>query len=257
MVAKLTDIDEQVLLHVGRYRLTTPTILAESPASECRDAETARTLLMDLVSRGWLAHGKLVPGPVPGDDFFHLSRRAAKHLGHDAEFSATPRQEARQELYAVARFCCASKGRVLFTKSEFQDKFRSLWFPGQPVRYYIEPPRDGTVARLAFIKVDKDGAGRWDRLIDSCARFLAQRTTLGRVDPKFHTHVAAFQKLVQEGKFQITILTALEDKKRSIELELDCRREAGTAVPPIAVHVVPGFFELIFPHGADRVARAE
>jgi hypothetical protein len=110
----------------------------------------------------------------------------------------------------------------------------------------LEPDGSGS-ARLAFLKVDKDGSGRWERLIDACNRFLRQRIDSKGVREEHRPHAAAYERLVSRGKFQFTVLTALAEKKRSIELEVERRQLAGEWVAPIQVHIVPGLFDIFFP----------
>ena len=68
--------------------------------------------------------------------------------------------------------------------------------------------------------------------------------------------IEAFGSLVMHGRFQITILTALPEKKRAIELELVRRAAAKESVPPLCVHVVPGLLELMCPSVTNLIANA-
>lgn len=246
MVSKLTDADLLILQHVARYRLTTARILTAATLDRGATEADSERALASLVGQGYLCRGNLVPGLAEPEAYYHLSAKAAKQLGHDAVFAQPPRLEARIEHFAIATFCCGSEGRTLFTKTEFTSKFRSLWYPGQPLRYYIEPSKTGP-AKLAYLKVDKDGPGRWTRLIDKCGRFLDQRTAVQAAAQEHQAHKRTFRKLVEDGRFQFTILTALEDKKRAIEVELERRRAANGSAPPIAVHVVPQLWSMMFP----------
>lgn len=248
MVTPFAPDERAVLQHVARYRLTTPEILAPTGLLPDTERRTADRTLQRLAHAEWLVAGDLIP-ELPGSErvFYQLTPLAAERLGHDPEFAAPLGRDARIECWAIATFCCGgSVFRQVFTKREFQEKFRQLWFSGQPVRYYLEPDPQGP-ARLAFLKVDTAGAGRWDRLIDSCARFLGQRTDIERAAPEHRTQVSAFRQLVQQGQFQFTVLTALPQKQRAIELELERRTVARGSAPPIVAHVVPGLFELLFP----------
>lgn len=246
MVNNLSLQDETVLKHVARYRLTTPEILAQTKLFSETDAAEANSTLETLSAGGWLAKASMNPGHT-AEAYYHLTPRAAQKLGHDPEFGRPLARETRVEAYAIAKFCCGSdRFRQLLTKNEFKEKFRALWFPGQPVRYYIEPG-EGTVSRLAFLKVDHGGHGRWERLIDSCSQFLDQRTDVKRVAPEHRKHVEAYAEIVKRGQFQFTVLTALAEKKRSIGLELERREAKGEKPPPIQVHVISELFELLFP----------
>ena len=248
MVDKLSETNLSILAHIARYRLTTAAILsATNLIGEADDGEAAALrALAQLTEKGWLQGGALCPTSDSSQACFQLTEKAAERLGHSPEFAMPLKPEARVEAFAIAKFCATTNGRTLFTKQEFTERFPKLWYPGQPVRYYIEPPVNGP-ARLAFIKVDKDGAGRWDRLIDSCVRFLRQRTETKSAATKYHAQIKSFEKLVADGRFQFTVLTALPDKKRAIELELERRRAADEPSPPLEVHVVEELWEAMFP----------
>jgi hypothetical protein len=253
MVTPLTETDEAVLQHVARYRLTLPRFLAATSLLASRRKATAQAALDKLTEQGWLSKADLCPSVTDGLSYYHLSPQAARQLGHDPLFAEPLKHDMRIECFAIAAFCCCGKSfRQLFTKQEFVEKFKSIWYPGQPVRYYLEPTDSGK-ARLAFLKVDKDGAGRWDRLIDSCYRFVKQRTFAPKSSALYQPQIEAFAKLVANDQFQITVLTALPEKRRAIQLELERRRAAGEPVPPIDVHVVPGLFEVMFPTPGNQV----
>jgi len=246
MVNQLSDEQRAVLEHVLRYRLTVPRTLAATGIVSEEGEDAARQTLTNLQQNGWLRSADLYPGHRQ-DQYFHLSDSAAQYLGQDPVVARPLKHDMRVESFAIATFCCCGdKFRQLLTKEEFKSRLPDLWYTGQPVRYYLEEGED-QVVRLAFIKVDTAGAGRWDRLIDSCNRFLRQRVTVSLSSPKNRTQVQAFAKLVDQGRFQFTVLTAMNEKKRAIELELERRVLAGEPVPPMQVHVVPGMFHVLFP----------
>lgn len=251
MVKKPSPQDEAILDHVARYRLTLPQLLANSGILQGADSAGAQTALDALESDGLLAASPLTPG-FGSSVFYHLTVRGAKAIGHDPEFARPLPRDLRIESFAIATYCCETPSRKLLTKAEFQEKFKALWFPGQPVRYCLERQRGGE-GKLCFLKVDMDGAGRWDRLIDSCARFLRQRTSDEKTATENKAQVAAFTEVVRRGQFEFAVLTSLAEKKRAIELELERRTAAAESVPPMRVHVVPGLFDLLFPEiGSNR-----
>jgi len=243
MVAAIDDNELAVLEHVARYRITTTAVLAGSLRNDSEDE--AKSLLDSLASEGWLAKQPL---RLKGEEqCFRLSEKAADYLKVPPKFAAPLQSEARAERYAIARFCCCGDVfRQLFTRDEFVSAFSHLWYAGQPTAYYLEPASTGG-ARLALLKVDGPSSGRWDRLIAKCQDFVTQRTVVGKAASAHRKEAEEFSRLVSAGRFQISVLTALPDKKRSIELELDRRRCASEAVPPIRVYVVPGLIDLLFP----------
>jgi hypothetical protein len=228
--------------------------MAQSPweiVSACskltpEDVQAAETLLDELVDGQWLQTGRLSPHD-PSRRFYYLAPRAADALGHDSIVAKEPSRELRVESFAIARFCCCAEPfRKLFTKDEFIAKFSSIWYPGQPVRYYLEPTVANEV-RLAFLKVDKGGPSRWDRVIESCRRLLSKRTTRSQANPQYHAQVDAFRNLVDAGRFQISLLTSLPEKRDAIVQSLDLIETSGEPRPPIVPYVVEGLFEVIHP----------
>ena len=255
MVKKLSPQDEAILDHVARYRLTLPQLLANSGILQEGDSTVAQAALNALESDGLLVTSPFMPG-FRASVFYHLSVRGAKAIGHEPEFARPLPRDLRIECFAIATYCCETPSRKLLTKAEFQEKFKTLWFPGQPVRYCLERQRGGE-GKLCFLKVDLDGAGRWDRLIDSCARFLRQRTTAEHTAAEHKAQVAAFAEVVRRGQFEFAVLTSLTEKKRAIELELERRMAAAEPVPPMRVHVVPGLFDLLFPEIGSQRSQSE
>lgn len=249
----ISDVNQFVLEHVARYRLTTAHALSKTGVSVVTTVAQATDKLEELVSSGDLQASLLCPESGAQEKYFYLTARSATHLGHDLTWSQPIKRDMRIECVAKLLFCVSGKRfRQPLMKGEFVQQFNSLWFPGQPVQYYLEPT-DHRPTRLAFFKIDTDGEGRWDRLIDSCGRFLRQRLKSEGVAPQYRIRVAAFAKLVAQGQFQFTVLTALPDKKRAIEIELERRQLAGQHVPPIEVHVVDGLLDLIYPPVVDRL----
>ena len=246
MVARIKSADLAVLQHVSRYRLTTPRILTSASMPETIDEGAAEAILDELASNRWLAKLPLAPTGCLGD-YYQLTEKAAAKLGCDPKTAQSLKREGRIACYAVASFCCSQKTfRRLFTKDEFIKAFGELWYPGQPVRYYLEPGETKR-PKLAFLKVDDGGQGQWDRLIDSCMRFLRQRTDVNRVASHYRLQTEAFSQLVNRGRFQISVLTSLPEKQRAIELELERRRATEQPCPPIRSYVVPGLFDVMFP----------
>ena len=189
----------------------------------------------------------LRPESEQSEPYYYFSPRTAAKLGFDLQWSQPLQREHRADYFAAASFCCGSEVfREVMTKKEFSERFNHLWFSGQPVRYYLEPVENRSV-RLSYIKVDTNSEGHWVRLIDGCFRFLRKRTD-ARLAPSEHKQkVEKFAVLLRQNLFQFTVLTALPEKKRAIELELERRRTVGDPVVPMQVHVIPGLFELLFP----------
>ena len=249
MVSPLSGADREVLEHVFRYRLTTSLILDGSETLEKEGEGFARDTLLRLEKEGWLRSAELYPGHS-SEKYWHLSVQAAKELEQDAVVGLPLKRDMRIECFAIATFCCCGEPRrQLMTKQEFQEKYSRLWYSGQPVKYYLHKHEDGV--RLAYLKVDTGGTGQWERLIDNCDNFLQKRIDSKAVSEEHRAKSKEFRDLVATGRFQFSILTSLEEKKRAIQLELERRKLSGKTVPPIQVFVVPGLFEVVFPAPAQ------
>lgn len=244
MVNHLRTADVDLLDHVVRYRLTTPAIARSTGLLGDVSEAAAQEQLLRLARDGWLAEGRLTSedATVP---CFQATVRTAQKLGHAPAVAKPLGRERCLECFAIAAFCCGGAFRQLLTKPEFTARFPALWRPGLPMRFYLEPENSPT--RLAFLKFDGRGRGQWDRLIDSCARFVRQRTDERRVAPEFKPQAQAFADLVRRERFQFSVLTACLEKSRAIEFELARRQAAGEPAPSIQAYVVPRLFELMFP----------
>ncbi len=241
------DGEAAILEHICRYRITVPEAVAGLSLLGNKSVEVAQQTLDVLVTAGRLQRSPLVAGISDRESYYYLSTKAATTLGVDLSWASRLRRDELLEHYARAIFCCTGTVfRQLFTRAEFVEKFASIWFPGQPLSYYLERQDDRPV-RLAYLKLDRDGHGRWERLIDSCSSFLRQRTCPRKENPLYAKQVRAFSTLVAKGQFQFTVLTAVPEKKLAIELELDRRSLSCKSIPPIEVHVVPGLLDLLYP----------
>ncbi len=252
MVTPFSAHADSVLDLVNRYRLTTAEIVAGRGLADGDTLECAELLLNQLVERDWLRRGMLYPGSQ--EPYYFLSQRAAVALGVDAQAAHELSVEHRLERYAIARFCCqGERFRELMTESEFRARFDDLWHPGQPFRYYLE--NNGSGVRLAFLKVDLGGPSQWDRVINSCCRFLAKRTERSPVDPRYHHQADLLRAMVDQKRFQISLLVACPEKARSIAARLDADELQGRARPPILPYVVPGLFERLVLAGIGRSSK--
>lgn len=191
MVTALSESDLQVLEHVARYRLTLPSILAQSAILDGEGVPPA-SVLERLTSIQMLSKGELLPGVPETELYYSLAPRGAITLGRDPASARPLKRDARIEAFAIATFCCSGPvERHLFTRDEFLERFDGIWYPGQPLRYCLEYS-DAGEPRLAFLRVDLDGFGRWDRLIDSCSRFIRQRTDVDRAAPEHRGKVETY-----------------------------------------------------------------
>lgn len=242
MVASKETLPETIATYLRRYRLATAEILAAQRVAGLRDETDARELLDCLASNGLLECAPLVPGES-NETYFYASARIATQLGDPSLAERHRSLDERLALWAVARFCSGENPfRELLTREEFRTQFAELWKPGEPLRYYLEPT--GDVTRLAFIKVDLGGASHWDRVVDSCCRFIKKRIEPS-CDSADSLRSDLFRQLIDHGRFQVSVLLATPEKAEAINARLDIDAVRYGERPPIVPYVVPGLLQLL------------
>lgn len=240
----MTNIPPAIAEHLGRYRLTTAEIIAARRLAGCEDVRTAEQLLEELAADRFLQSGQLAPA-APGCRYYFFRDDAAAQFGAPDFLAREQSLDDRLAHWAVAQFCATEKPfRELLTKDEFCARFPSLWRPGQPLRYYLEPAGEG--ARLAFLKVDLGGPSRWDRVVDACYRFLQKRAfSPDSGDSCRRTQAELFRQLIEQGRFQVSLLMARPEKASAVHARLEIDAVKYGARAPIVAYVVPGLFELL------------
>jgi hypothetical protein len=255
MVTHLCDEIRAVLDVVHRYRLTTAEIIAARRTGGTANEADAERLCKRLVEDGWLRRGTLCHGSERPMHYYFLGRAGVEALGVDASAARELSLDHRLERYAIARFCSGEQPfRELMTKDEFQSRFPDLARPGQPLRYYLES--DSGNVRLAFLKVDIGGASRWERPLESCLRFLAKRTTCSAVDPRHQAQADTFRQMIEQERFQVSLLVASPEKAAAIATRLDIEQVPGRPRPPIRPYVVPGLFALLLASSLSSVRKS-
>jgi hypothetical protein len=174
MVTATNVLPAVLVEHLHRYRLTTAAIVQIRGLCGSSTAEEAEQLLDGFVSQGSLQKAPLTLA-TNSPPCYWLSQKAVKQFGVGETSARHHSLNDRLSHWAISQFCAATQPfRELLTQKEFCERFSALWRPGQPHRYYLQPTPGGV--SLSFLKVDLGGASRWDRVVDSCYRFLAKRT---------------------------------------------------------------------------------
>lgn len=218
---------QAILEHTARYRLTVSEALARQPALHNLSRKELRRLLVSLCREGQLGEACL----YHNRRYYFLPAR-----GNDAELG--PLSElAKLRAYALLSFCCLGKvHRKRLTRVAIEQHLPDLHRPGLPEGYYVaagEPPRFG----LALI--DAGGRGRWDRV-------------LGRVRSQLEDHWRhpALRTFIEQGRFEITILTLLPQKAGRLAAALTEWGDPRTQF--IRIAVLPELIHLIAPPPLQR-----
>jgi hypothetical protein len=223
--------------YLRRYQIATAEHLASRRFEGLANEQEARQFLIHLAEHGWLDEGQILPRKGT-TTYFYLSSQAAERVDNAEPITGQRTLDERLARWAIAQFCAGEEPfRELMTGEEFRSRFVDLWKPSESAHYYLEP--EGGVPRLAYLKVDLGGSSQWDRVVDSCLRFLTKRIEGN------DARAELFRRLIDHGRFQISLLVSCPDKAEAIKTRLDLdATETGTR-PPVVPYVVPGLLELL------------
>lgn len=224
---RLEERDFDILRHVARYRLSVLEALERMPFFSDCTPHAAKEAVRRLRNAGYLASAPL----YRNRRYYHLTRTAANLLDEHPSVAQPLNDEPKTRAFAILSFCCLSEPRhERLTIDEFRANFPTLYREGERPNYYIDTVGDSK--RLGYLRVDHGGFGRWDRLIGKLRGDIQKRSDL-----------PDFRQLISARQFVITVLTALEPKRRRIEEALS---EADFACD-VQVQVVPGLLNLVAP----------
>lgn len=227
--AEAATLREEILEHVSRYRLTILAALARQ--LRMRSRKVLQQALRSLCREGQLGEAPL----YHQRPYYFLagSRRGSQSSVHESTQRGPLSEQAKLRAYALLSFCCLSRvRRKRLTPEEIAAHLPDLYRPGLPGSYYVasgEPPRFG----LAVI--DAGGRGRWDRVLQRIRSHLEE-----------HCRHPALRPFIEQGSFEITVLTMLPQKAQRLALALAQWRDPRTQLVRIAV--LPELIHLIAPH---------
>jgi len=203
-----SDVGNAILAHVGRYRMSTPSIVCELPEVQHRRRRHVRHELTQLCRAGYLA-----TGPLFRNRRYYFLASACRDRTHEQgsnEYRIGPLSEiAKIRNYAMLSFCCSSQHRrQRLTADDFEQHFPDMYRPGVPLNYYIDAAT--SQPRLGFVRVDTGGRGRWDRILEKA-----------RADIEAHWIKPEIRPFIERGLFEITVVTALPQKASRLTQALD------------------------------------
>lgn len=130
----------------------------------------------------------------------------------------------------MLRFCYLSdRPRHRLTTHDLARSFPGLQRPGLPSGYYFDPAGSG---RLGLARLDVGRHGRWDRVLQSL-----------RADINDHIQQPVFKRLLEAGRFEITVITVFRQKARRIEEAWAQKKDACPV--PLQVVALPELLPLI------------
>lgn len=209
---EMSETERRIIGQVARYRLTVPAAVAKRLLSSPDHIDHASGLLRRLENHGLLGCSPLY-GQKPchwltafgADQFVESLGQSTKPIDNIARPDFGPPAElCKIRAFATLAFCClGSTHRESLTRDEFAKSWPSLSRPGLPSSFYRDPSQPN---RLGFARVDLNGMGKWDRIVQTIARdgmkFLKQ---------------PGFRSLIRDERFELALITATSRKAQRIQ----------------------------------------
>lgn len=224
---RLEERDLAILEHVFRYRMTVVDVLVKLEFFDGNTPHAAKNVLRRLRHGGFLNSA-----PLHGTRrYYYLTPAAAHVLGVSEAVARALPEQTKVDAFGMLLYCCGREPQQeKLTLDEFQTGFAGLFRQGERPNYYIDST--GERKRLGFLRVDRGGFGRWDRLIHRCRDDIAKRCDLPE-----------FRELIHRGGFVFTLVTSLPQKSDRIE---EAVREQGFPCD-FRVVPIPELLELVAP----------
>lgn len=217
--ASLNDRGRQLVEDALRYGMLTADTARRLRWPDL-SPDAARKMLARAAEDGWLARHPL----ADQEPYFVLSTRAAAGLG--VRRSAAPLgPQALVEHYGVL-LACASRGRDVFTETEFRSRFPDFSQPSFSAKNFFPDTSAGPV-RLGLFVVDHDKLS--SRLVGKVRSKVGGLLASDR--PKL-------RQLVLDAQLAVHVITATEGKRRNL-LAAFARKERPLGVP-VFVEAQPG-----------------
>jgi hypothetical protein len=224
-------IEAAIVAHVARYGVTTAAALFALGLKGVKDHEQACERLSALVRKG-----DLVRHQVAADEAcFSLSTAAVartKELGVQAPVEVRSADSLTRAYALLAACCLQQEKRKLLTNTELTAHFPDLRSDSQLTRYYLS--REAEQIRLGFVRIDRGGRGRWDRIVRKACD-----------DMRKHLSVLSLRPMIGKQQFEICIVTALPCKAKKIDALL--REQQKLLNVPYRVISIPRLINFIRP----------
>jgi len=193
----MKDRDEAILEHVRRFRLTTEEAIHYA-FFESKDPSASRKVVARLTSQN-----KIQPFPLGGKRLYYvLTRRAALDMGENID-AANPFSPARRNNAYGVLWYCLRYGIKKYTVAEFRALYPTLAISGGRLSNYFFDDSMPETPRLGLIYVDEKKTA--EKIVRRMNEIIANAYTLPE-----------FGKLIQDGRFLLSIATPTAGKKASI-----------------------------------------
>ena len=219
---------DAIVQHIARYRLTIFAAIERLPVFSALGPRQIKNMLQHCRRQSLIGCAPLHHAAK----YWFLDAGGAERCGLEPNRSGPLSELAKLRALAILRYCIlAERPRHRLTADDLARSFPTVFRQGLPEGYYFDPQDSG---RLGLARVDAGRRGRWDRIVQSL-----------REDIDDHLHQVGFRKLIQAGRFEITLLTVLRQKARRIIEALSQYRD--TARVPLHVVAMPELLPLVSP----------
>jgi len=223
------DRDRDILEHVARYRLTTPSILFKRFFEvDGVDDNAVTKVTSRLVERDFFRKFDL----YASYKYFTLGKRGAKSVGINAKRVGAPLgREALYREFGTLHFCqLAPERRERLTIADIHRDYPELKHRGDNDHYYTE--QGETDETLGYVWIDGGGD----------AAHVIRKVEQDLIGPRLA--VPGLRQRMEQGHFILAIVTYLEDKKQQIAAAIH-HHGAFQAPVRFRVEVVPELLPLI------------
>lgn len=219
---ELSERDWQIIRHVHRYRVSTERVIWSLFFADV-ELDAVRKVVDRLITTGWLRKHKL----VGQKKFLTLDTRGNYACGHEERARHRFSEQTLLDHFAVLFFRLRS-GHERLTSADLEAmdpefKCSASWVHA----YYVRTMPHGLV--LSCYLVDRGRSPR--RLVTRTHSLLAS-----------HYRLPRFAKLIQDGHFGITILTAYPSMVGPLKDEIRDRHRGPST---IHIEVVPEMADFI------------
>ena len=228
---RVGDADRAVLGHVAKHGMTTKAVLPLDPLVDIPTVDAAKKRLQRLRTAGFLDSAILYENRY----YFHLTKKGARFTGETVRDQMHLSDDAKVRAYAGLIFCTDPQTKCQKqSAAEFKQRFAMLWKPGMRLDYYLNIS-DPQKVRLGYYRVDySPGSRRWREFIATTKTFIKKRSD----NP-------TFREMIFNGQFEITIITALQDKADGLKQAFE--EEDLPPNMPLRFYVIEDLLPLIAP----------
>ena len=236
---KLSDIQFAALDLVIRYGLGITERFSRLP--QFADTEHSTDSVLEALR---CRHGYLRREHFYGNKtYYHVTKQLAEDFDYPKRACRPLKEKEKAEAFARLAFCTpddAGINRQRLTKDDFQRR--------EDLRPFFEATPEhsrgrnaskfenyyASCGRIGYLRVDRGGYGRWDRLAGKCLDII-----------QTHRRIPEYRHTIENRNFELGVVTCFQNKAdRTLELITEHELSDGVHV---VIEVVPELLNLLHP----------